>query len=570
MKSRDVGAGSRPFGTRASAMARAIAPMERLVAVANQIAPALAEGALRLGAVTGAIHVAGESMASVDASAHRLATNMAEAVARAKDLSIRRMRADGPAATGRGVHSESGLFGPRAGEEGADRGSGPGRVAGGEYSALRLKRAAQRLLAIAPMAAAGEARPARGAGMMPPATAARNRTAGETLALGLAHGLGRLNLSAPKTAGHKHHHERLQALARQSTIGAIARGQEADRGARSAPRIAGPTGEGIKPFGSIAAPGYAVHGERGTTPRSSIGEMTPHGPEVRRPGNAGLAQGRARISEALKSGVATFAGTTAQVGGLKDLGIDEATGRMKVLDKAARLSLSKSLADTRGSGARFARSDRAVRPQPASGTAWEAGAARPVFEGQHLALLKRPIAPTLRSVDDRLKFAETDRQERRSAPAFFPVAGRARPTEPLAGLDTLRSVPDGAAPAPGLNFANRRTIAEAGATVAASPIGGSGGRSQGAAGLPQGTRAGSAGAAMIHIEAPLTVTVQGDMVGDAASLNMLLGRLADEHARTITDAVIRRLRDRQDTARRSAMLDWGNADVHLGGAGSAL
>lgn len=568
MKSRDGGASSRSFG--------AIAPMERMVAIAKQSAPALAESALRLGTVTGAIRVAGESMAGVDASAQRLAANMAQAVARAKDLSIRPMRTEGRAAPGRGVHSAPGLFRRGAGEDDADRRSGPGLVAGGEYSALSLDRAAERLLAIASMAAASAAHPPGRAAMVPSATAPRNWTAGETLAL--AHRLGGLNLSGAKTAGRERHHERLQALARQSAIGTIARGQEAARGARRAPRIAGPTGEGVKSFGLIAAPGYAVHGERGARPRSSIGKMTPHGMELRRPGNARLGQERARISEALKNGVATFAGATAQGGAPKDLGIDEATGRMTVLDKAARLSLSKSLADTRGAGARFARSDRAVRLRPASGTAWEGGATQPVFQGQQLAFLKRPIAGTLRFSDDRLKFAQTDRHERGPVRALLPVAARARPPASPAVLDTLRNVLDRAPGALGHDFVNCGTMAAAGGTVAAAPIRG---RAEGAAGMPQGTRGGSAGAASsglgtppsavtIHIEAPLTVTVQGDMLGDYASLNMLLGRVADEHARTITDAVTRRLRDRQNIARRSAMLDWGDADVHLGGVGSAL
>lgn len=337
--------------------------------------------------------------------------------------------------------------------------------------------------------------------------------------------------------------------------------------------------------------GYLMHAGLGQSAGNAVGQIIVGATTTGGPMNAGLAQERAAAAQATDENAPQFRDMTAHAQALRDLGVTDAAGRLTVLNAEGGVDLGKILGDIRSYGAHHTSTDLTDVLHQAFGIQGMPEATLRALQQGSFADFEKLIAGTPGAAAQQATFPATPLQQFERSLARLQDIGNALATAILPQFTALEMGLVGFLDAVESFLSRHKLIASVLGYAAAGAAGGW------VVGGPEGAAAGAAiGAGItyttgtlenepnwikahhlavappslrppseITVNAPLSVTVQGDMLGDYASLSAFLSDWWEKNAGAIGDAVNRQIRRMQVQARRSTMQDYGNEAVHPGG-----
>ncbi len=337
--------------------------------------------------------------------------------------------------------------------------------------------------------------------------------------------------------------------------------------------------------------GYLMHVGLGQSAGNAVGQMILGALTTGGPMNAGLAQERAAAAQAMGENAPQFRDMTAHVQALRDLGVTDAAARLTVLNAEGGVDLGKILADIRSYGAHHRSTDLTDVLHQAFGIRGMPDTTPRALQQGSFTDFEKAIAGMPGAAAQRAMVAATPLQQFEQSLARLRDIGNLLAAAILPDFTMLEMGFLGLLEAVE-NFLSRYKFAAS--LVGHAALGAIAGWSAGGlAGAAAGTAIG-AGAVYpesmiknepdwikahhlavappslpppseITVNAPLTVTVQGDMLGDYASLGAFLSEWWEKNSGAIGDAVNQQIRRLQTQSRRSTMQDYGNEAMHPGG-----
>ena len=320
--------------------------------------------------------------------------------------------------------------------------------------------------------------------------------------------------------------------------------------------------------------------------RMILGALTTGGPM-----SGSLAQERAAVAGVVGQSSRQLQDMTAHVRALRELGVTDAAEHLTDLNSRGGVDLGKILADIRSYGAQHTSAELADALHQAFGIQGLPDATLRALQHGSFADFEKTGAGTSGAPAQQAMLAATPLQQFEQSLARLQDIGNLLGTAILPGFTTLETRLLGFLEAVE-NFPSRHKVvpsalahAAGGATIGwwvGGPVEAVAGAAAGAFAAymasvlengPDWIKAHNLAVAPrplpapseITVNAPLTVTVQGDVLGDYANLSAFLSAWWEKNSGAIGDAVSQQIRRKQTQARRSTMQDYGNAGAYPGG-----